>query len=205
MATNYSLIDYLNSLLRGSTNIAFYQDFKVIEQYSETRTSKLLVACIYPYLSECLENSDLLIIDQSIKSEMENFDGKKNDSNEGVFHDAIDSIHSDSHSLDNKDVDTLLDNNKAKSSVKSHLCQFCPKLFTDPRKLKVHVYQRHTKSLKCKQCNKMFSNQSELNKHSVKHSNNYFKCTFCDVKIKHKRNFKRHMEIHSSFIAEKVP
>ena len=51
----------------------------------------------------------------------------------------------------------------------------------------------------------MFSNQSELNKHSVKHSNNYFKCTFCDVKIKHKRNFKRHMEIHSSFIAEKVP
>ena len=197
MAANLKLVNYLNILLQETS--ALYQDLRVVDHQSEFKTSKLFVYCLYPHLSECLDIADLLIIDNISDASKMNFDEDFHDdisNKDDIFN--TNSCDTVSYSVGSTHMGTLVNKNNLVSSKENILCQFCPKLFPNEKKLQAHVHQQHTKSLKCSECDMTFPNQAVLNKHSVRHSKDFIECSQCGVKIKHGKNFMRHMKNHAS-------
>ena len=182
---------YLHTLINETSQLDICQDLYVIENSVKIRTSSIFVSFVFPYLCGCLIDADVVII-ESLKSNTD----KEDISSCEVFHDVtID--QSDPSSVESIGINNSSPELEIADS-QEHICQYCPSMFSDKRKLSVHINQRHVKALKCSECDMTFPNKSELNYHTVKHSNIYRECTICNIKIKHERNFKRHMSKHST-------
>ena len=180
-------LNYLCSLINETSQTDICQDFIVKENSVKIKTSKIYVSLVFPFLSDSLILSDVLIIDASEQNAVNDLR-----SNEDSIVES-DSMKHDDTNPNSEDV-SCDDNFEFSTECEGHFCDYCPKQFSNRKKLNFHILHRHTKSLQCSQCEKTFPNKSELNRHLEKHSNNYRERSFCKIKIKRLDNFNRHMK-----------
>ena len=133
------------------------------------------------YNKDCLETSNLVIIDGSLAL----------DDADLCSEDMIDySLVNESKEDEYNSVDNV------ESNEDVFICNFCGKKYIDKQKLSKHIRDSHTYQKKCSHCDKTFSRPYALSRHLQTHSTDNFECGICKVKIRRKDNFKQHLLLH---------
>jgi KRAB domain-containing zinc finger protein len=81
--------------------------------------------------------------------------------------------------------------------AKNFKCDFCPKRFQFPSRLKDHLLiHNNEKQYKCSVCQATF-NQNVLAIHMKTHNSKLFECMFCGKKFTFLNNLKIHQKLHT--------
>ena len=184
MAHHHNLSSWLNLISKTDS----YHDITVIDSDNvEVKTSKLFVYCKYPFLADCLETSNLVIIDDSLA-----LNDEKVCSEDIIDYISIDKV------LIEEEYHVSVDKVESKDDF---ICNFCGKKYYNRQKLSKHIRDFHGTPKKCSHCDKTFSRSYELSRHLKIHSSasdNYdYECKVCQVKIKSKDKFKQHLLLHN--------
>ena len=161
----------LHNLLNVIAEDESYLDIDVIAENAPLKTSKLFVYCIYPYLADCLEISDLIILDGTESSSFVNL-MNNSETSHALVEDTSSAISETP--LSYYDLNDNL-----------NVCNFCGKTFANCIKLSSHLYDCHTNNLPCSLCDKTFSKKSNLSRHMLTHNSIInFECTICHTKLR---------------------
>lgn len=105
-------------------------------------------------------------------------------------------------------VDDLVSKgNEGKSSMESHTCCICEKVYSNRRNVKKHIETIHYQATEifCDLCPKIYFSKKDISNHMrTVHSEKRFICDFCDYQSSLKCHFERHKLQHTAKVKCKI-